>query len=712
MRSRSTVVTALAIFSTMSSVTFVACDDEAYAPPEDGLPFIVPEGKEDNFLAKSAQEYLVEGETRIVLDAADASLSEADKLLKVKRLIPFKHVVVSWFLNAWLAPKDKDDKNFGYGGFSSLTKNGSFEDLNIRKVDDLTWSFTTRQQLAGPLDLLDQLPVTRADGKLTFELAVGRISNADMQKLGAGAEWFRSAPWEKFDPRVTPATDFEKMMLTITPQPRSLDGWLDTPTLFADGKVTIGVHFGWDYHSASHISGSKALYKWLMDKGFKSPVKSYEVLTRTSAPFTKTIVANKKQVKVELSMYWGKPGSSSDPDTNAGATNLRNDLIKSLETREVVVYSGHSGPFWGFSMGNWNKTEAGELEDNELKKLALPKFYQLILAEGCETYALGEAFFANPSKIKRDNLDIITTTTYSTAEDADPVEDFLEAIVGTYRNKHVPWLWTELLLALDYNAWDAAMYGVHGVDDTPHLHPYADPAKFCGTCSKDADCGAEGNFCVSLGTEGRVCSAACTGDDGCPDGYACAAVAQDASITGSACVPRSFSCKGGSAPNNQLIINEVMADPPAGPDGDLNGDGETDTDADEFVELYNASTIELRLDGWTVSDGTAVRFTFPSNTKLAKGKAVVVFGGGSPDALGGTGAKGFVAAGLKLANAGDTVVIRNNKGVVVDRFVYGAEGGRDKSLVRTTDGDKKAGFTAHPGNAIASPGLRSSGAPF
>ncbi|HRE91606.1 MAG TPA: lamin tail domain-containing protein, partial [Myxococcota bacterium] len=97
------------------------------------------------------------------------------------------------------------------------------------------------------------------------------------------------------------------------------------------------------------------------------------------------------------------------------------------------------------------------------------------------------------------------------------------------------------------------------------------------------------------------------------------------------------------------------------------------------------------LDGWTVSDGTAVRFTFPSNTKLGKGKAAVVFGGGSAGSLGGTGAKGFVAGGLSFANSGDTVVVRNASGVVVDRVVYGAEGGRDKSLVRGVDGSRDAG---------------------
>ncbi|MFO0750324.1 MAG: lamin tail domain-containing protein [Myxococcota bacterium] len=677
-------------------------------------PLVVPEGKEDNFLSRSAQEYLVEGQTTIVLEGADLALSDADKLERAKHLIAYKQVVVAWFLNAWIGPKDSEDKNFGYGGFNALTKNGSFEDLAIHKIDDKTYGFTTRQQLAGQLDLLDRLPVTHgADGKMTFDLVLGKVSNSDMQKLAAGAEWFREAPWEDFDPRKMDPTGLEKITLSITPQPRSLDGWIDTPKLFADGKVTIGVHFGWDYHDGAHIRSSKKLYAWLVKKGWKSPVASYDKLSRGSGPFTKTIMANKKPVKVELSMFWGKPGSTSDPDTAAGGKNLKADLIKSLETREVVIYSGHSGPFWGFSMANWNKTQEGELEDNELAGLKLPTSYQIVLAEGCETYAIGQAFFANPAKAERDNIDIVTTTTYSTAEDADPVVDFLDAVVGTSYGKHIPSTWGDLLQSLDWNSYDPALYGVHGIDDAPHLHPYADTSKFCATCKSDAACGAEGNFCANLGTDGKICTAACTGDDGCPDGYICAPIAKGASITGSACVPRNYSCSGGAPPTLAAIINEVMADPPNGDDGDLNGDGLIDPDGDEFVELYNASGKDLRLDGWTVADGTAVRYTFPTGTTIAKGQVAVVFGGGKASGLAGTGAKAFIApSGLRLANSGDTVVVRNAAGEVVDRLVYGPEGGNDRSLVRAKDGDKASAFVAHPGSAVASPGLRTSGAPF
>lgn len=692
---------------------FIGCssgDSEAEGPV-----VFVPEGKEDNFLSQSAQEYLVEGETFIVLDDSDLALSESARLERVKRLIPYKQVVVAWFLNAWIAPKDKSDRNYGYGGFDALTKNGSFQDLDIHRIDERTYGFTTRQQLAGAFDLLERLPVTREpDGRLTFQLALGQVSNSDMQNLAAGEEWFRSEPWEHFDPRTQGELTVETIGLTITAQPRSLDGWVDTPRLFADGKVTIGVHFGWDYHKADHIAGSRQLYRWLVDRGFESPVASYDQLTRTSRPFTKTIKANGTPVAVELWLYWGKPGASTDPDTDDGGAKLKADLIKSLETREVIIYSGHSGPFWGFSMANWRKTDEGELDDNEIAVLDLPASFQLVLAEGCETYAIGQAFMDNPAKAGRDNIDIVTTTTYSTAEGADPVVDFLEAVVGTHYGSHVPWTYGELLQALDYNAWDPAMYGVHGIDDAPHLHPYANPSTFCSPCEGYEDCGADGNICVALGSgDDGVCTAECTGDDGCPSGYTCAAIARDISITGRACVPRSFSCDDGPPATRLAIINEVMADPPNDPEGDLNGDGYYDAAEDEFVEIYNSSEAPLSLEGWTVADGTKVRFTFPVGARLDPGQVAVVFGGGEVDALTGTGAELYVAeAGLALANAGDTVILRSARGAVIDRLVYGAEGGGDRSLVRAADGDGSSDMVVHSGSAPASPGLRTNGMPF
>ena len=442
---------------------------------------------------------------------------------------------------------------------------------------------------------------------------------------------------------------------------------------------------------------------------------NYEQLDRKSGPFRRTITARERSVNVEVSLFWGKPGTDTDTDTHAGGKQLKKDMIRSLETQEVIVYSGHSGPFWGFSLANWKKTEEGELDDNEIETLDLPTFYQVVLAEGCETYALGNAFYANSAKSSQTNLDIITTTTYSTSMDGDPVKDFLTAMVGTSNmGAHVPVTYGELMQDLDWNAWDAAMYGVHGIDDNPHIHPYAEPEHFCTPCSSDWDCGSNWNhnFCLRLGTDGQFCAAECTGDDGCPDGYTCAAVARDSTLTGRACVPESFSCTDDTPPSQKVIVNEILADPPNDASGDLNEDGWYDADEDEFIELVNPSSKAVSLGGWTLSDDTKVRFTFPDGVQLAGRSAAVVFGGGDPSSLSDTGALLFNAyQGLRLANKGDTVILRTADGVVVDRVVFGAEANHDRSLVRQSDGKKSAPFVQHP-NGPASPGTTSDGTLF
>ena len=82
----------------------------------------------------------------------------------------------------------------------------------------------------------------------------------------------------------------------------------------------------------------------------------------------------------------------------------------SLADRDVIIYSGHSGPFYGFALANWKKTEEGDLDDSELASTTLPENrYQVVFAEGCDTYHIGEAFKANPAKPDGSFIDIVTT---------------------------------------------------------------------------------------------------------------------------------------------------------------------------------------------------------------------------------------------------------------------------------------------------------------
>ena len=123
-----------------------------------------------------------------------------------------------------------------------------------------------------------------------------------------------------------------------------------------------------------------------------------------------------------------------------------------------------------------------------------------------------------------------------------------------------------------------------------------------------------------------------------------------------------------------VVINEVLADPPAGI-GDANGDGIVSATQDEFVELLNSGPDGVSLDGWKLSDAVQVRRIFSSGDLIPSYGFFVVFGG------------------LSLNNGGDTVTLRDAGAGLVDTMTYGAEGGQDASLTRWPDG---AGpFTLH-----------------
>lgn len=166
-----------------------------------------------------------------------------------------------------------------------------------------------------------------------------------------------------------------------------------------------------------------------------------------------------------------------------------------------------------------------------------------------------------------------------------------------------------------------------------------------------------------------------------------------------------------------LVINELLADPPAGVAGDANGDGARDSTADEFVELVNVSGQVLDLAGVVVADTTAVRYTFGART-LGCGAAVVVFGGGntalptwSPDWVAASG-------GLSLNNSSDTIRVGTAASPAsLASVTYGAEGGMAQSLVRQPEALASSPFVLHGAAAGAagrlfSPGRRVDGSAF
>jgi len=673
-------------------VSSVAACDSTEAPEEEPVGSIVEAGKADDFYAKTAQEYYVEGTTTIVLDAAEWSgRDEADRLAEVRRLIPFKQVVVGWFLNQYIVEKERDAKD-PYGGFKALTKNGSYEDMNITPVDELTWTFDFRQEIGGQLDLIRALPdaTANADGSWSFDLVIGKITNDEMQQLDTDREWYRKSPWGTFNPANVSADRLETLPLTIRPEPASEDAWMELERLFADGTVTVGVHFGWDYHSEYHLKHSRSLYDWLVAKGFESPVGSYDELRHDSGPLKRTVSYHGREATVEVSLFWGKPGAETDPDTAAGGRQLEADMLDSLENREVVMFSGHSGPFYGFALANWRKTSEGDLDDSELAEVPLMTGqYQLIIAEGCDTYALGQAFYDNPYKDGLEDLDVITTTSFSNASTVASAQDILGRLFGAYsRNEVEPALFSDLIRDLDSNSyWFTTMYGVHGIDDNPKVHPWADLSASCAVCDRTSDCG-DGMRCVTMSDGARGCAAECTASTGCPTGYSCRAVQTDGWLTQTVCAPESLSCAVPVDDRQIVLINEVAPNQA----DDYNGDGEVAT-SDEYVEIGNASAFEVDLSGWSLSDGVGVRHVFPTGTVLPPGGVVIVFGGGEPTIVPGTTLVQTASTGrLGLNNGGDFVRLADLDGESVGAVRFG-DLGKGKVINRATDLDEADAWT-------------------
>ena len=156
-----------------------------------------------------------------------------------------------------------------------------------------------------------------------------------------------------------------------------------------------------------------------------------------------------------------------------------------------------------------------------------------------------------------------------------------------------------------------------------------------------------------------------------------------------------------------LFISEVLADPPAGPAGDANQDGQYNPHEDEFIELYNAGPVPVSLAGWRLGDAGSLSdyFRFPRDAVIAPRSYVVLFGGGNP--LGFTipvyTDDGTIGDGL--TNSGESIHLINDHGHEA-ASLFQSTWPKDQSIVRTpSDG---GAFVPHkmasPIEASFSPG--------
>ena len=167
----------------------------------------------------------------------------------------------------------------------------------------------------------------------------------------------------------------------------------------------------------------------------------------------------------------------------------------------------------------------------------------------------------------------------------------------------------------------------------------------------------------------------------------------------------------------QIIINEVLADP-ASDDllGDANGDGVRDSSDDEFIELLNISDSSVDLSNWEIHDNIGLRHLFEENIMLEAGKAIVIFGGNSPEEIGNSAAYSASTGSLSLNNSGDSLTLINENKTIINKFIYASPLGSDVSINRAVDGDTLSPLINHDdiANTIGafSPGTKSDGSAF
>lgn len=228
---------------------------------------------------------------------------------------------------------------------------------------------------------------------------------------------------------------------------------------------------------------------------------------------------------------------------------------------------------------------------------------------------------------------------------------------------------------------------------------------------------------ASFGVEGGATAGAATITATTPDGAVTASITARAAALAPTAV-------------GELVINEVLYDPPGTATTDLAGDASCDgvrNDADEFIELYNTTTEPLNLAGVSIWDNVStvstLRSAFPA-FDLGPGEAVVVFSGtvgpsGTSAWCSGVSA-GFIgdaaafgSGGMQLNNTGDTVVLRatsSGTSTLLAGVSYASGEANDESFTQSPDGFGLYGtHSTSPGHATDrafTPGTQLTGAPW
>lgn len=532
MKSRLLLVIALIL-------SLVYCGDPSSSANDDELFELISEGKLDDYRSTTGQEYVLTALDSVAFEAEDMDLEGEARMERAQELVSLRFRALSYFLYAYLASKSSHDDNADYGGFRTTIRQQTFESLLIEEVEDEpgTFEFLFEAECAGPPQLLEQIPL---EGNI-FELIIPLLSNRELEDGSYSRTYSHFNP-EDHDPSILTTLDVE-----ITPQNSEPDAYPEYLELFEDGLLDIAIHVGGDYNDARYdLETAEELFDRLQsDLDLEAPVASFAELTSQSGPFVGTILSGEEEIDINVYLY--------HPDMYAeegvGYDGLLELYRQSAATRDIVVYDGHAGYDSSYSgvVVHYNPRHAIPADD--FVNLDLPERYQLFVFNGCKTYSTyPDALMAHANK-DTSNLDIISTVNFSWLSEMTRVtSDLLGHLAETdSQGRHIPMSYDQILSELNRGrSWDV-IYGVHGLSDNPRISPYADETTLCNECASNDDCPGADNLCLMLEfDDARSCTAACTDDSGCPEGFSCEPVAQVNSdlISRYQCVPSTGSCFG------------------------------------------------------------------------------------------------------------------------------------------------------------------------
>jgi hypothetical protein len=525
--------------ATLLATSILGCTGDT-TPTEPDDYQVVPDGKEDSFRSPTTLEFSATAQATVVLDEADRTLSDADRLAKANDLVSAKLLQIGWFLNLYVADKEPEDANKNYGGFHAMARNSSVKSLGVTAVDAVTFTFNFEATIAAQNKFLTLLTGTAATGGgKKIELAMGKLSNSQL----LGGSWQGGFDVHSWDPGKQDVAALETQSMVIAKAPRSANAYLDEKRLYADGKLEVGAQFGWDYNAGrADLANAEQLYDELVDIGFASPVTAFKDLKLDSAPLTRAGEFNGKPVAISVKLV--HPGMVASASANA--VELRKALLDLLATKEVVLFNGHAGVSGRLLPADFQSTSAGNILPTEYPTLRLFDGYQILLVEGCQTYArFTDGFRQNPMKKgphgELVNMDIVTSTSYTwTTQGDESMEAILWPLVNPVAHKAVsPVTWDDILIAMNKAPNTTAFMGVNGIDNDPHAHPYARTDLLGTSCTASTQCGGEGNLCMkTVGHTGKICGSVCIDDAGCPSTHRCMTVANGSTISGKACVAR------------------------------------------------------------------------------------------------------------------------------------------------------------------------------